>query len=165
MNYRVAAVSFLLSLVTSGALAQSDASLDAWVAANTARDEQLVCKRDVNGEYFFVARAGSDRFRLGSRLDMTDYRDTHSYAIGWMLTNEHGDFVVAKVTPTRLRSEYVTSEDKTYAESVEYQSIRLGSRELRVGVDIEKCPARHCDSTGGQAMAKKYVVEVCATSL
>ena len=165
MSNRIGATALLLALVTSGVLGQSHGSLDDWVAANTSLDEQLVCKRDINGEYFFVARAGPDRLRLGSRLDMTEYRDTHSFAVGWMLTNENGNFIVAKVTPTRLRHEYVTSGGQTYAESVEYQRIRLGSTELRVGVDIEKCPARQCETTGGQTAAKKYVIEVCATRL
>ena len=95
MSNRSAAI-FTVLLVASEAFAQSQVSLDQWIATNMPSDEQMVCKRDVHGEFFFVARAGSNRLRLGSRLDMTEYRDTHSLATSWVLTNERGDFVVAK---------------------------------------------------------------------
>jgi hypothetical protein len=82
-----------------------------------------------------------------------------------MLKNERGDFVTAKITPTVVKSEYVTSGDKTYAESVEYQSVRRGTEELRVEVAVEKCPALDCESFSARAAAKKYGFKLCMTRL
>jgi len=36
--------------------------------------KNVVCPREVNGEYFFVAHArDNDKVRLGSRVDLTGY--------------------------------------------------------------------------------------------
>jgi hypothetical protein len=159
------AATMLVVLAASEAFPGSGDSLDQWIGANTPPGEPIICKLDADGEYFFVARAGANRLRLGSRLDMTEYRDTHSFATIWMLKNERGDFVTAKVTPTVMKSEYVTSGDKTYAESVEYQSVLLGTEELRVEVAVEKCPALDCEAANTRTAAKKYGFELCTTRL
>ena len=165
MTFRAGAslVSLVLAACQS-ASGQPGDSLEYWVAANSAAEEPLVCKREVNGEYFFVARAGDGKLRLGSHLDMSAYRETHSFTIGWRLMNGRGEYVTAKVRPTVLRNDYVQAGDKAYADDVQYQSFRTGTDELIVELEVEKCPYRNCDSQDGQAVAKKYRLHICGIS-
>jgi len=118
----------------------------------------------VDGEYFFVARAGDGKLRLGSRLDMSAYRDTHSFTMGWRLTNGRGDYVTAKVKPTVLKNDFITAGDRVYADDVQYQSFRTGSNDLIVELEVEKCPYRSCDSQDRQAAVKKYRLHICSIS-
>ena len=159
--YRAAGL-VLIALVTPVAFAQAQGSLERWVTANTSPTEELVCKRDVEGDYFFVARAEGGRIRLGLRFDLTKFRDTHSFSYRWKLTNERGESIANNILPTSLRSEYGTVDGKTYANNVEYQNVRRGAREMRVEVRVDKCPARDCES---KAAERSYVLDLCVAHL
>ena len=144
-------------------LAHASTTLWNWVAANADPSEPVVCQREVNGEYFFVARArDNDKVRLGSRVDLTGYRETASWSVSWRLRNEKGSFITPKIVPTTIREEVVRAEEKTYFESVEHHTINVGASErLRVAVAIEKCAIRPCS---GQS-SRKYAVTICETPL
>jgi hypothetical protein len=139
-------------------------TLEGWVAANAK--EKVICQREVAGEYFFVARAGdSDQVRLGSRIDLTGYRETLSTSVAWMFVGEAGRSLTAKVVPTSIRSELLFVDGKAYAESVSYQTLNVGaSSAMRVQVAIEKCPVRPCSGQSGDGAAR-YIVEICETNL
>jgi hypothetical protein len=139
-------------------------TLEGWVAENAK--EKVICQREANGEYFFVARDGdSDRLRLGSRIDLTGYRETLSTRVAWNFVDRAGRSLTAKVVPTTLRSEFLLVEGKAYAESVSYQTINVGaSSAMRVHVSIEKCPVRPCSGKSGDGAAR-YRVEICETAL
>lgn len=63
---------FLVMLATACAPLQPSTTLKSWVEGNAAPAEPVICQREVNGEYFFVARAhDDDKLRLGSRIDLT----------------------------------------------------------------------------------------------
>jgi hypothetical protein len=156
---------FALSLLV-GMPADASTTLKDWVEANTDVAEKLMCQRESNGEYFFVARAGeSDKLRLGSRLDLSAYRPPHfSFSVAWMLRNEHDRSITAKIAPTVLKQEYLRAADNAHAESVEYQTINIGwSKRLLVDVVIEKCPSHPC--ADGNLNATRYTVNVCETPL
>src|SRR5262245_25162292 len=162
MTVRVAAIYALLGLAALRVWAQPQESLDAWVAENMASsEERVICSRDVNGEYFFVARAGDTTLRLGSRLDMSEYRDTHSFVLGWRLLNERGSFVTASIASIRLKADYVRSGRKMYADHMQYQSIKVGSKVVRVELEVEKCPFSECDTAERAAAKKTYIIPVC----
>jgi hypothetical protein len=141
-------------------------AIDDWVAQNTDMGEKLLCKREVGGEYFFIARAG-DKVRLGSRLDMTGYTQTHVFFVGWVLRNEKNDSVVAKVRPTPIKDKYVRSGGKVFAEGVEYQSLRLPLPEtMSVTVEVKKCPTLECDKQQVRSKEEtQYTVELCKVPL
>jgi hypothetical protein len=165
MTVRAGALVVSLVLAACQSSGQPGDSLDHWVAANSVNEESLVCKHEANGEYFFVARAGDDGLRLGSRLDMSVYRESHSFTIGWRLMNGRGEYVTAKVKPTVVKNDYVKIGDKAYADDVQYQRFRTGTNKLIVELEVEKCPYRSCDSQDRQAVAKKYRLHICSISL
>jgi len=140
-------------------------AIDDWVAQNTDKNEKLLCKREVGGEYFFLTRAG-DKVKLGSRLDMTEYTQTHVFLIGWVLRNEKNDSLVAKVRPTPIKSDYVRSGGKVFAESIEYQTLRLPPSEtMSVTVEVKKCPTSECDRQETRSKEEKqYTIELCKVS-
>ena len=156
----------LLVLFLACTRAHGSATLESWIAANADPAESVICRKETNGEYFFVARAAdSDKLRLGSRVDLSAYRPPlFSLSVAWRLRNEDDRPITAKLTPTVVRQEYLRAEDKAYAESVEYQTINVGwSKVLRVAVAIEKCPSPPCAE--GSLRAMRYTVNICDAPL
>ena len=157
-----------LFVVFSSTCMHVDASttLESWIAANADPGERVICKRELNGEYFFVARAGDDdKLRLGSRVDLSAYRpETFSISVSWRLRDENDLSIVPRIIPTSIRDDYLRVGGKAYAESVQYQTVNIGRpKRLRVDVVIEKCPVRPCAE--GSLRAMRYTVEVCETAL
>lgn len=156
----------LFFLCLACAHAYGSATLESWVAANADPAESVICRKEMNGEYFFVARAAdSDKLRLASRVDLSAYRPPHfSVSVAWILRNEDGRTITAKITPTVIKQEYPRAADEAHAESVEYQTINIGwSKVLRVAVAIEKCPSRPCAE--GSLRAMRYTVNICDAPL
>ena len=146
--------------------AHGAATLESWIAANADPSESVICRKEANGEFFFVARAAeNDKLRLGSRVDLSAYRPPHfSFSVAWMLRNEDGRSITAKISPTVIRQEYLRAADEAHAESVEYQTINIGwSKVLRVAVAIEKCPSHPCAE--GSLRALRYTVNICDAPL
>ena len=160
------ATAALFSLLVLCGSAQATPNLGEWVAANTSPPEKTVCSRQVDGELFFVAMAPDDKVRLGNRLDMTGYTETHEYTVAWLITNEKGGSVVAKVPPVPLVQRYVKEDSKLYADNVEYQTLNAGSATpMHVEVRIEKCAVWSPGSQSCQSARKTYTVKLCEIRL
>ena len=157
-----------LALILALACTRLDAAppLNEWVAANVPPAERVLCQRETNGEYFFVARAGDeDQLRLGSRVDLTGYApDTLSVSVSWRLRDENDLSIVPRIRPTPVRDDFRRIDGKAHAESVQVQTVNAGRpKRLRAGVAIEKCPVRPCSSA--DYGAQRYTVEVCEIPL
>jgi hypothetical protein len=141
-------------------------TLDEWVATNAVPAEKVLCTREENGEFFFIALASHDRVRLGSRLDLGGYTSAYEFSIAWRIGNETSDYIVAKIRPTSIVQRSVKSRSRVFADNVEYQTLKTAdSKVLRVSVTIHKCrawspSAKTCD--GG---ATDYTVKVCEATL
>ena len=158
-------IAFVLAL----ACTRVDAAptLKEWVAANVAPAEKVLCQRNSQGEYFFVARAeGDDKLRLGSRVDLTGYKlETFSISVRWRLQDENGRTITPKVAAKPIRNELRQGGGKTYAEGVEIQTLNIGSppKRLRARVVVVKCSVHPCSKEARDAA--RYTVRVCETSL
>jgi hypothetical protein len=160
----VAIVCVLLALGCSSLRATN--SIDEWVARSTDKDEQILCKRDIGGEYFFVAQSG-DRIKLGSRLDMSEYPQSHAFLVSWVLRNEANESPFTKERPVPVFDRYVRSAEKVFAESVEYRTLRPPRPSKIVAqIDVKKCPSSECDRRQAKSKdEKQYVVKLCEASL
>lgn len=136
-------------------------SLDDWVGQDVRGSENVVCKKDVRGEYFFVARAGS-KVKVGSRLDVTGDSEPRSTAVAWMFQNSEGKSLSSEVRPTSVRSKYVRDGDKIFAENVEYQTLKGKVRAtVRVGVVVRKCATQQCTIQHETIQEPKYTIRLC----
>ena len=113
------AAAVLLPLALAYRLTHAAPNLGQWVAANTDPAERTVCSRQVDGEAFFVAMAPDDKVRLGNRLDMTGHTETHGYSVAWVITDENGGSVIAKVAPAPVAGRYVKEGSRIYADNIE----------------------------------------------
>jgi hypothetical protein len=99
-------------------------------------------------------------------LDMTGYDHTHEFSVGWILRNERGSSIVAKVRPETVREQYVKEGARVYAENVEYQTLSAPApKRLRVEVKIGKCSVWSPDSQTCKSGQKVYTVSVCEVGL
>lgn len=149
--------------------ASESGDLNQWVAKHVNQDEQLLCKRDENGEYFFVARKG-EQAKVGSRLDVTRVRGGNSpkaFVIAWKFQNEKDGHLVTKVPPTTVKERYVKDNNKTYSEQIEYQTLYLkDSEKMRVTIDIKKCQSADCDRQQTKSKDEiQYSVNLCEVPL
>ena len=142
-------------------------TLQSWVAANVPPTEKILCQRELRGEYFFVARAGDeDQLRLGSRVDLTGYKlETFSISLRWQLRDQNDQSIVPKIPVQRVRDELLQGGGKVFAESVQIQTINVGSpaKRLRARALVVKCPEHPCPKDSPRA--KRYAVRVCDTAL
>lgn len=144
-------------------------SLDQWAASYLDKGEVLLCKREENGEYFFLAQeTAGEKVQVGSLIDMSLYRNhAHAFIVAWKFRNEIGGPLVAKVVPTTVFEAFVKKDGKTYAENVQYQTLYLkGSREMHVTIDIKKCPTADCDRQQTRSKdEKQYTIKLCEVPL
>jgi hypothetical protein len=158
----------LVSACTSSSSSESN-TLDMWVEKHITKDETLLCQREVNGEFFFVARMG-DRVKLGSRLDVTGTsanKPVNAFIRAWQFQNENNKHLVTNVPPSTVKEELVKSDTKLYAEDIQYQTLHLpGSQKIRVTIHIKKCPTGECDRQQKISNDEiQYTVELCEASL
>jgi hypothetical protein len=140
-------------------------TLDEWVAQNVGQDEKLLCKHEASGEYFFIAQAGS-RLKLGSRLDMTEYTGTHAFIVSWRLRDEKNESSVTRERPIPLRDKDVQSEEKRFADSVEYRALRAPRSEtISATIEVKKCQTSECDRQAGSKEERRYTVKICEAAL
>ena len=162
----VFAAAVLLPLALACRLTLASPSLGEWVAANTSPAEKTVCSRHVDGELFFVAMAPDNRVRLGNRLDMTGHTETHGYSVAWVITNEKGASVIAKVAPVPVAGRYVKDGSRVYADNIEYQTLSTAStRVMQVEIRIEKCTVWSHSSHSCQSGRNAYTVKLCEIKL
>ena len=162
------ALSITVALVSALFSAGGHASptLDEWVAVHVDPSEKTVCTRQAGSELFFVALAANERVRLGDRLDMSGYSETHSFSVAWTITDERGRSLVAKTPPVSITQRYVKEGSKVYADGVGYQTLNSGDANiLRFEVAIEKCSVRSDTSGSCKSGEKRYTVKVCEVRL
>ncbi len=160
---------FVITCVLGVAGSSSSAAantLDDWVTQHMGEGEKLLCKRNVGGEYFFLTQVG-DRVRLGSRLDMTGYTETHEFIAAWVFHNENKGSLATKVHPIPIREKYVRNGDRIFAENVEYQTLNLkDSRIMAVTIKIKKCPTSECSlQVTRNKEEKQYTIQLCEAPL
>jgi len=144
-------------LLACSALAHA-AALDDWIGAS-AQGDAVVCKRELGGEYFFLATNGLQA-KVGTRLDMTGARGAHKLSVAWRITDEQGNSLVAKIPPVPLRNAYVRDGGSTFAEDVQVETLTgPASRTLRAVVEVKKCPGDSCSSADKDSAF--YTVDVC----
>jgi hypothetical protein len=152
-----------------GASTTKSISLDEWAASYIDKGEKLLCKREENGEYFFLAQeVTGDRVKVGSLIDMSSYRNqTHAFIVAWKFRNEKGNPLVAQVRPSAVQEAYVKDGGKTYAENVQYQTLNLkDSKKMQVTIDIKKCPTADCDRQQTKSKdEKEYSIKLCEIPL
>ena len=152
-----------------GASTKESVGLDQWVAKYVSQDEKLLCKRDENGEYFFIAQK-DEKVKAGSRLDVTRApgdRSPKAFLIAWKFQNEKDGHLATKVPPTTVKEGYDKDSDKTYSEQIEYQTLHLkGSEKMHVTIDIKKCPTNDCDRQQTKGKGEKaYSIKLCEVAL
>ena len=137
------------------------ATLDHWVEQNVQGDEKVVCKRDVRGEFFFVALAGS-KVKVGNRLDATGDSEPRSTAVAWMFQSSEGESLSSEVRPISVSSKYVRDGAKIFIENVEYQTLK-GKRPtaVRAGVVVRKCAAQRCTVQQETLQEPKQTLRLC----
>ena len=142
-------------------------TLNEWVTQNTVNGESTLCAREVDGESFVVAKAGENRLRLGTRLDMSGYPLSQGFSIAWVMTDENGASLSSKkVRPTSIKQKYVRDAGKIYADMVEYQTLsRSNPKELKLEVTIEKCAVSNPETHSCGSAGKSYTVKVCDVKL
>ena len=161
-------IAFLVACVPLTS-ANESGSLNQWVAEHVSQDEKLLCKRDKDGEYFFIAQKG-EIVKIGSRLDVTRARGDNSpkaFIIAWKFQNEKDGPLVTNVPPTTVKEGYVKDNNKTYSEQIEYQTLYLkDSEKMRVTIDIKKCPTADCDRQQTKDKdERQYSVKLCEVPL
>lgn len=161
-------MSILLALLGActpleGSSTQGSITLDEWVAKHVNADEKLLCKREVNREYFFTAQIG-DKVKVGSRIDITGAgRFPKTLISGWLFQNEKDSHLVTNTPPTTVKRGYVKDRGRMYAEQIEYQTLYLhNSQKMRVKIDIKKCPTENCsrEKTASKE-EEQYKIELC----
>ena len=159
-------VTALIAGVLLAGPAGASPTLDQWVAANASPAEKTLCSREERGEFFFVALSSQDRVRVGSRVDMTGYKETHEFGVAWIIGNDRAASIVAKVEPTTISERYVKEGSRIYADNIYYQTLNTAeSKSFRVDVQVYKCAVRSPGSNACASGRKAYTVKVCDAKL
>jgi hypothetical protein len=136
-------------------------TLDEWIGQNVQGDEQVICKKELNGEYFFVARAGS-KVKVGNRLDVTGDSKPQSIAVAWMFQNSAGKSLSSKARPIAVRSDYKREGTRIFADNVDYQVLKLeGQTTVRAAVVVRKCAVAQCTVERETLQEPKYIIRLC----
>jgi hypothetical protein len=142
-------------------------TIEEWVSQNTNGADKILCKREIRHEYIFFSQSASGRVKLGTRLDMTGYRETHTFLVGWIFQDEQNQSLSTKIPPTLVTTKYVKSGDRVFAENVEYQTLRSsGGGKVRVGLKVKKCPTSECDlQQKRNKEEQEYMIDLCEIAI
>lgn len=125
---------FLISSVFAN---RSD-ELNYWVQSNIINGEEIICQRENNNDYFFVARSG-ERLKTGYRLDVTSSDDTaKNFIISWRFKNEKGDYIGRNTPPEVVTQKSFRDGKYAYAEEISYYYVYEISKPLDVTVGLRK---------------------------
>lgn len=129
--------------VAQGTSGNQPEKLRQWIASQVDEDEIVLCERQLEDDFFFVAQKhGANRLKLGARMEVTSKNDEpNAFTIGWVLQDEKRDYLVANVLPTKIKDQYLRTNEKWYAEHVQYQTLRPSSskKQVHVTIDLNKC--------------------------
>jgi hypothetical protein len=145
---------------------ESDA-LNRWIVQHVNKDEKLLCQREVNGEYFFLAKeAAGDRVKIGARIDVTAAKAPLTSVVVWHFQNEKDQHLSTKTPPSPVTGGYVKDSGKIYSDGVEYQTLFLkNSEKMHVTIDIKKCLTADCDRQTKGKDDKEYSIKLCEVPL
>jgi hypothetical protein len=131
-------IAVFISLVGVALAARND-SLDEWVQGHLVDGEDLVCEREVNNDYFFVAKR-EGRIKSGYRIDVTSSSGTpKTFIISWRFQDEKGNYIGLRTEPEVIAKGYVRSGGRMYAEEVAYRDVSLKNVEsLNVSIALKK---------------------------
>lgn len=137
MKYGLLVVVFML--LVNVALAEKNDGLDEWVQSHLVEGEDLVCKREVNGDYFFAARR-EERIKSGYRIDVTSSSGApKTFIISWQFQDEKGNYIGLGIEPEVVANGYVRSRSRMYAEEVAYRNVFLkNAKSLHVNIELKK---------------------------
>lgn len=170
---RVIWASCMIALLSAGSplegadIKASD-TLSQWVMKYLDKDEKLLCQREVNDEYFFLAKeAASDKVKIGARIDVTGAKMPMTSMVIWHFQNEKDEHLTTNTPPNPVKGGYVKDSGKIYSEGVEYQTLYLkNSGKLHVTIDIKKCPTADCDRQQTKVKGQKeYSIKLCEVPL
>lgn len=131
-------IAVFVALVTVALAAKND-GLDEWVQGHLVDGEDLVCEREVNGDYFFVARH-EERIKSGYRIDVTSSSGApKTFIISWRFQDEKGNHIGLGAEPEVVTNGYVRSGGRVYAEEVAYRNVFLkNAKSLHVDIELKK---------------------------
>lgn len=131
-------IAVFVSLV-SVALAAKNDGLGEWVQGHLVDGEYLVCEREVDGDYFFVARR-EERIKSGYRIDVTSSGGPpKTFIVSWRFQDEKGNHVGLGAEPEVVTNGYVRSGGRMYAEEVAYRGVFLkDAKSLHVNIELKK---------------------------
>lgn len=170
---RITSVLCLIALLSAcssleGSDNKGSDALNQWTLKHITKDEKLLCQREVNGEYFSLAKeATGDRVKIGARIDVTGAKVPMTSMVIWHFQNEKDEHLATNTPPSSVKSEYMKDRGKMYSEGVEYQTLYLqGSKKLHVTIDIKKCPTADCDRQQTKSKdEKRYTIKLCEIPL
>jgi hypothetical protein len=137
------------------------ATLDEWVQQNTRGNEAVVCKKELNGEYFFIALDGS-RIKAGNRLDVTGNSEPLNTAVAWVFQRPDGKSISSKAKPVSIESKYIRDGSRMFLESVEYHALKGNpSISVRASVVVRKCAAERCTVAKETIQEPKSTIRLC----
>lgn len=170
---RTVFMSLLFALIGACSLSESadtrgSGKIDQWIATHVTKDDKLLCQRDAEGEYYFLAMgAAADKVKVGARIDVTGKKIPLTTIVAWHFKNEKGEHVTVKTPPNTVTGGYVKDNGRMFSEDIEYQTLNLlGSAKLRASVEIKKCPtADDCERQKKSKDEKHYTIKLCEVPL
>lgn len=129
----------VLALFGSVALAGEVGELSEWVQGHLAPGEDVVCQKEVNGDYFFVVRS-EGRVKSGYLIDVTSSSGTpKTFVVSWRFQDEKENYVGLGTKPEVVATGYVGSGRRMYAEEVAYRDVFIKqAEELHVNIGLRK---------------------------
>lgn len=130
----------LLLVSAAGVAGASESDVfSEWMFKHVSKDEQILCQREVGGDYFFVAKSGA-LIKVGSLLNVTGETSTpKSYVISWMFRNEVGESLERSVPPKVLSRGFVRIYGELYAEQTAHRTLFLENADkLSVSIELKK---------------------------
>lgn len=137
MKYGLPIIFFVL--VVSVALGEKSDGLREWVQGHLVDGDDLVCEREVDGDYFFVARR-EDRIKSGYRIDVTSSNgEPKTFIVSWRFQDEKRNYIGLGAEPEIVTNGYVRSGERMYAEEVAYRNVFLkDAKILHANIELKK---------------------------
>lgn len=124
----------------SGCIADNEMpSLSEWVDKNLHEGEIILCKREVEGDYYFVA-SRDGKIKSAYLIDVTGKDSTpKTYVFSWSFKDENNKYLETNVPPEDIKQGYLKLSEKIYSENVSYRNLHLKDvKKLLISVEIDR---------------------------